>query len=242
MNKFFILLLSSIFFFGNAKSNSINGIELQGLVSNWLKSNGQDSNIEILANVKYPYCDESDMVISDISGSYKLIKVSCLGKNNWSFITRNKKKTSKYKAKDKNKVNVITLKNSKKRGTLIREDDIIVIKKRVSNPDGLVVNKSEIIGKKLKNSMPSNRPLHYSNLQKDWLIEKNSNIIIENNIGNIIIKDEGIALGNADYMEKIQVKNIKSGKIIQGFAKNEKKVVLKTKQFWIDAVKLNSKE
>ena len=79
--------------------------------------------------------------------------------------------------------------------------------------------------------MSSNRPLHYSNIQKEWLIEKNSNIIIENVIGNIVIKEEGIALENADFREKIQVKNLKSGKIIQGFAKNEKKVVLKTKQF-----------
>jgi hypothetical protein len=34
----------------------------------------------------------------------------------------------------------------------------------------------------------------------------------------------------------VKVKNIKSGKIIIGFAKNKKKVVLKTKQFWISVV------
>ena len=39
------------------------------------------------------------------------------------------------------------------------------------------------------------------------------------------------ALENADYMDIVKVKNIKSGKIIIGFAKNKKKVVLKTKQF-----------
>ena len=33
-----------------------------------------------------------------------------------------------------------------------------------------------------------------------------------------------------DFMDVLKVKNIKSGKIIYGFAKNEKKVVLKTKQ------------
>ena len=231
MKKIFIILFISVLQFGNAKSNSISGNELEDLVSNWLESKGQEPNIEILANVKYPKCDHPDIIINDISGNFNLIKVSCVGENPWSFITRNKKKVSKFKAKKEKKVNVIALKSSKKGGTLIREDDIIIIKKRISNKDGLVINKSEIIGKKLKNSMPSNRPLFYSNLQKDWLIEKNSNIIIENNIGSIIIKDEGIALESADYMEKIQVKNLKSGKIIEGYAKNEKKVILKTKQF-----------
>jgi hypothetical protein len=32
-------------------------------------------------------------------------------------------------------------------------------------------------------------------------------------------------------MDIVKVKNIKSGKVIIGFAKNKKKVVLKTKQF-----------
>ena len=59
---------------------------------------------------------------------------------------------------------------------------------------------------------------------------KNSIIVIENKVGNITIKEEGIALNNADFMGKTKVKNVKSGKIINGYAKNEKKVVLKTKQ------------
>ena len=42
--------------------------------------------------------------------------------------------------------------------------------------------------------------------------KKNSPIIIENKIGGITIKEEGMALEDADYMEEIKVKNIKSGK------------------------------
>ena len=41
---------------------------------------------------------------------------------------------------------------------------------------------------------------------------------------------ELVILENADFMDVLKVKNIKSGKIIYGFAKNENKVVLKTKQ------------
>ena len=157
------------------------------------------------------------------SGNVKLLKSlkypSCKNEKSYSL-----------KGKNKKKFNVITLKNPKSAGAVINEDDLIYVKKSVVIKDNLVAEKSKIVGKKLKNSISSGRALYHSNFEKDWLIEKNSIIVIENRVGSITIKEEGIALDNADFMGKIRVKNIKSGKIINGYAKNEKKVVLKTKQ------------
>ena len=173
------------------------------------------------------------MLITDISGSFNLIKIRCLNPNQWSIITRNKSKNRKLfslKEKNKKQFNVLTLKNSKSAGSTINEDDLISVKKSIIIKDNLVEEKSKIVGKKLKNSLSSGRVLYHSNFEKDWLIEKNSIIVIENKVGSITIKEEGIALNNADFMGKIKVKNIKSGKIIDGYAKNEKKVILKTKQ------------
>ena len=62
-------------------------------------------------------------------------------------------------------------------------------------------------------------------------MEKNSEIFIENNLGPITIKVEGIALENADLNEKIKVKNISSGQILSGYVENKKKVTLRAKQF-----------
>ena len=173
------------------------------------------------------------MLITDISGSFSLIKIKCLNPNEWSLITRNKSKNRKFdssKEKNKKQFNVITLKSPKSAGSIINEDDLISVKKSIIIKDNLVEEKSKIVGKKLKKSLSSGRVLYHSNFEKDWLIEKNSIIMIENRVGSITIKEEGIALDNADFMGKIRVKNIKSGKIINGYAKNEKKVVLKTKQ------------
>ena len=36
------------------------------------------------------------MLITDISGSFNLIKISCLRPNEWSIITRNKLKNKKF--------------------------------------------------------------------------------------------------------------------------------------------------
>ena len=228
--KKFIYLIILCFIFNHSNAATMNGSELKERISKWLKTQGANTQVEILDNIKYPYCNEKDLLISDISGSYRLIKVNCIGEDKWSFIVRNKQNVESNKNKSKNKVNVLALKNSLKSGTIINENDIIVIKKRVNNKNDLVKNKIDLIGKKLKKSINSNRPIYHSNLEKDWLIQKNSSIIIENKIGSITVKDQGIALENADFMDVLKVKNIKSGKIIYGFAKNQRKVVLKAKQ------------
>ena len=228
--KKFIYLIILCFIFNHSNAATINGSELKERISKWLKTQGANIQVEILDNIKYPYCNEKDLLISDISGSYRLIKVNCIGEDKWSFIVRNKQNVESNKNKSKNKVNVLALKNGLKSGTIINENDIIVIKKSVKDKNDLVKNKTDLIGKKLKKSINSNRPIYHSNLEKDWLIQKNSSIIIENKIGGITVKDQGIALENADFMDVLKVKNIKSGKIIYGFAKNQKKVVLKAKQ------------
>lgn len=228
--KKFIYLIILCFIFNHTNAATISGSELKERISKWLKTQGANIQVEILDNIKYPYCNEKDLLISDISGSYRLIKVNCIGEDKWSFIVRNKQNVESNKNKSKNKVNVLALKNGLKSGTIINENDIIVIKKSVKDKNDLVKNKTDLIGKKLKKSINSNRPIYHSNLEKDWLIQKNSSIIIENKIGGITVKDQGIALENADFMDVLKVKNIKSGKIIYGFAKNQKKVVLKAKQ------------
>ena len=80
-------------------------------------------------------------MISDISGNFRLIKVSCVGENKWSFIIRNKQNLKVEKNNSK-RVNVLAFKNSKKSGTIIDEEDIIIIKKRVNNKKDLVENKN----------------------------------------------------------------------------------------------------
>ncbi|MAI29730.1 MAG: flagella basal body P-ring formation protein FlgA [Rickettsiales bacterium] len=233
MKFVFFFIFSFSFIFETKASNSINGKEIEDLVNTWLEKNNHSGNVEILDSIKYPFCEKNDILITDISGSFNLIKISCLQPNEWNIITRNKTKNKKLyglKEKGKKKFNVITLKSSKSAGSTINEDDLISVKKSIVIKDNLVEEKSNIVGKKLKNSISSGRALYHSNFEKDWLIEKNSIIIIENKVGGITIKEEGVALNNADFMGKIRVKNIKSGKIIDGYAKNEKKVVLKTKQ------------
>ncbi len=233
--KFFLnfsLKFSFVFFFifKNTIASSITGYELKILIEDWLKKNGNQANITILKDLKYPACKHSNIFINDISGNSKLIKVNCVGENPWQFIVRNKLNIKKQEIKKQEMSKFYALKNYKDKGSIIFEEDLVIIKTKNRIKNKFISDKLAIIGKKLKKSVKPNQLLRYSNLENDWLIEKNSLVTIVNNKGFITIKEEGLAMNDANFMDTIKVKNVKSGKIIVGYAKNKKKVILNTKQ------------
>lgn len=216
----------------SAYSETLESSEIKVKVDEWLIKKKVSSNIKILPGKKYPKC--SNLIINDISTNFSLIKVSCIEPNKWSFILRNKiEKTHIKKVKKKKKENLIqfvSLKKNYSKGKVIREEDLEVIEKKIINTRNLVMNKTDIIGKTTKRTIMSNKPIYENYLQKSWMIEKNEEITIENNIGSIYIKVDGIALQNADFMDKIKVMNKSSGQIFTAYVKNKKKVTLKPKQ------------
>jgi len=212
-------------------ASTISGYEIKSLIEKWLEKQGVEANVNILESLKYPACEPENIIINDISGNSKLIKVNCIGNNPWQFIVRNKVNKLKSKTKNKQLSNFYALKNFKEKGSIIKEKDLIIIKRKNSQRNLFISEKTDIVGKKLKKSVNSNQLLKRSNLEKDWLIKKNSQVTIINNKSFVTIKEDGLAMNDANYMDMIKVKNIKSGKVIVGYAKNEKKVILNTKQY-----------
>ena len=232
--NFKIILKASIITFLIVKdslASTTSGYEIKSLIEKWLEKQGVEANVNILESLRYPACEPENIIINDISGNSKLIKVNCIGNNPWQFIVRNKVNKLKSKTKNKQLSNFYALKNFKEKGSIIKEKDLIVVKRKNSQRNVLISNKLDIVGKKLKKSMNSNQLLKRSNLEKDWLIKKNSQVTIINNKSFVTIKEDGLAMNDANYMDMIKVKNIKSGKVIVGYAKNEKKVILNTKQY-----------
>ena len=215
----------------NSLASTISGYEIKSLIEKWLEKHGEEANINILESLKYPACEPDNIIINDISGNSKLIKVNCIGNNPWQFIVRNKVNKFKSKTKNKQLSDFYALKDFKEKGSIIKEKDLIIIKRKNSQRNVFISDKSDIVGKKLKKSVNSNQLLKRSNLQKDWLIKKNSLVTIINNKTFVTIKEDGLAMNDANYMDIVKVKNVKSGKVIVGYAKNEKKVILNTKQY-----------
>ena len=215
----------------NCLASTLSGYEIKSLIEKWLEKQGVEANVNILESLRYPACEPENIIINDISGNSKLIKVNCIGNNPWQFIVRNKVNKLKSKTKNKQLSDFYALKDFKEKGSIIKEKDLIIIKRKNSQRNVFISDKSDIVGKKLKKSVNSNQLIKRSNLQKDWLIKKNSLVTIINNKTFVTIKEDGLAMNDANYMDMIKVKNIKSGKVIVGYAKNEKKVILNTKQY-----------
>ena len=235
-----ILVLSVLLlipFISGAKN--ITGLELTKLLDKWLMEKEVKSNFSILPEIKYPKCDEFE--INNISRNFNLIKVSCYGPKEWSFIVRNKTKIKKVSKKNAVKINikkksfeesVLVLKRNIKKGNIISSDDLIE-KTIIKNKNSFyITEKSQIVGKKLSKSFQAGKPITFSALEKIWMIEKDSNIIIENQLGSITIKVEGVALENADLKQRVKVMNVSSGEILDAYVVNKKKVTLRPKQFW----------
>ena len=214
----------------NLLSHTINGIEIKSIVNSWLEEQNQQPNVRILDELKYPFCDKSKMIISDISGNYNLIKIKCVDKNPWKIILRNKKE-KEFKDKRKKTVKTYALKRNLKNGTVLSKEHLTEVTKNVVGQSVYITNRSDILGKKLKRHMNKNISLQFNDLQNDWLIEKDTIVTIINNKGNITIRESGVAMENANFMDRLIVKNIKSGKILQVYAKNKKNVVFNPKQF-----------
>ncbi len=227
----FKVLIITFLIVKDSLASTISGYEIKSLIEKWLEKHGEEANINILESLKYPACEPDNIIINDISGNSKLIKVNCIGNNPWQFIVRNKVNKLKSKTKNKQLSNFYALKNFKEKGSIINEKDLIIVKTKNSRRNLFISNKSDVVGKKLKKSVNSNQLLKRSNLEKDWLIKKNSQVTIINNKSFVTIKEDGLAMNDANYMDMIKVKNIKSGKVIVGYAKNEKKVILNTKQY-----------
>ena len=130
-----------------------------------------------------------------------------------------------------NTYSTYALKANLKKGTVLSKDHLKEIKRKKTGKSVYISNELDIVGKKLKRNMNSNISLQFGDLYKDWLIEKDTIVTIINKKASITVKETGIALENADFMDRLIVKNIKSGKIIHVYAKNKKNVVFNTKQF-----------
>ena len=214
----------------NLLSNTISGIELKTIVNSWLQEQNQLPNVKILDELKYPFCEKSKMIISDISGNYNLIKIKCVDKNPWQIILRNKKKRE-VTDKRKKTVKTFALKRNLKNGTILTKEHLTEVNKKLVGQSVYITNHSDIVGKKLKRNMNKSISLQYNDLLNDWLIEKNTVVTIINKKGSITIRESGIAMENANFMDRLIVKNIKSGKMLQVYAKNKKNVVFNPKQF-----------
>ena len=214
----------------------VSGSNLVDLVIQKLSEQGVSAQPIIKKNRVFTGCSSDKVRISKRDKSWKTIRLTCTDNSSWRYSFRNKVAESPEKeplnvaqnfskmSKSQNTHAVFVLTKPKLKGDKIEEADLILAHKNKLLSRGAFEDLKLVLGKRLKKSLQKGSILKAIHLNPDWLVYKNQRIIIENNIGEIYVAMEGIALSNGAKGDRILAKNISSNKTVEGFVKSEKKI------------------
>ena len=124
----------------------------------------------------------------------------------------------------------VVLREPTTKGTILGDPKYLTIKSFKYKVRGGFTKPEQIIGRKLKASMPEGKPLLSRHLAMVYIIEKHDIIDIVLNRSGIRVSSEGIALSNGQLGEIILVSNIDTGVKLKAKIKNSHEAEIITKQ------------
>ena len=235
-------LLVILISFISKQAMAITGEEISSKVSHWLTKEGIKGTPIFSKNSFYKDCNDK-IEIKKMFQNYKTIKVNCLDENGFELVMRvqtsrnaeNKKKNkpkkvsklpirNKLSKKKKELLKIIKLKKSVEKNDIIELDDIETILVEKKHQTSFFSNKKELVGRKLKTNLKMGQILHPRHLFESFDINNGDIISIVSNLGNVSVTASGEAQDSGNLGDLIKVKNLKSGKIIKGYIKKDKKI------------------
>ncbi len=226
----------------NKQVIAISGEEISTKVSEWLIKEGIKGTPIFSKNSFYKDCN-NEIEIKKIFQNYNTIKVNCSDINGFKLIMRvrtlkndKNKKTTKpdvvFKTTIKNKIpkkkskllKIIKLKKSVEKNDILELDDLEIVSTEKKHQTSFFSNKKDLVGRKLKTNLKMGQILHPRHLFESFDINNGDVISIVSNLGNVSVTVSGEAQDSGNLGDLIKVKNLKSGKIIKGYIKKDKKI------------------
>ena len=115
------------------------------------------------------------------------------------------------KAKERQIFSYVVLKEPIDKGTVLNEKTAFDVRDYHYKVRGGFTNLDQIIGRKLKQSVPEGAPILARYLTKNYIVEKNAIIDISLTRARVKIAAKGVALSNGQLGETILVSNIDTG-------------------------------
>ena len=150
----------------------------------------------------------------------------------WQITIRtNANSTPKIHSKKKinkisNSIKLITLRNNLKKGEVIQKHDLKFDYKTNSVGNGFFESFDKLVGRKINQNLSKGQVIKIRHLEENFMVSEGQSIIIFSDLHGINVRMQGNALENGHFNELIKVKNISSGKIVQGRVINEKKILI----------------
>ncbi len=226
-----LILLHSMILYSHS-SFAITGSEIKSLVVNFLADKGLNSSPIIKENRVFKQCSHK-LKINPIFNDYKTVIVSCKEPMKWQVTIRtnttNKnsfKKSTSVGGNSDNLITLVILKHNLKKGEVIQLHNLNYTNKKDIIGNGYFINFENLIGRKLKQNLSRGQVIKSRHLEENFMVKEGQSILIFSDLNGIKVKMAGNALQNGHFNELIKVKNLSSGKIIQGRIVDEKKIFI----------------
>ena len=236
-----ILIISTI----SKQTIAITGKEVSEKISTWLLTQGIEGKPLFSKTIVFKDCG-SDIQINKAYNNYKTLNVKCLEKNGFNLFVRIKvnkpvKDTKKNKIISKatnRNTNIISSKELKKNKTfhtvklkrslekndIIKIEDLDLIITSKPSEKSFFNNKKDLVGRKLKKNLKVDQLLHPRHLYERFEVNIGDFLSIVSQMGNASVAVAGEAKDSGNLGDIINVKNLRSGKIIKGYV-NKNKII-----------------
>ena len=221
--KFFMIKLFILYVIFLPKSlYALSGKEINNHIKKWLESENIKSNPQFSPKKKLPDCKQN-VSYEKYNNSYKLVKVSCEEKNSWTVFVKTNVNTIKQKKLKVSKINeILVLNKSIEKGNYIKKSDLTFIK---SSKKNIFYNsKEELIGRKVKQNLKKGQYIQPRHLFAKYSVNEGDPVVIVSKFKNTEVSTGGIAIKSGNIGDLLEVKNTRSGIIIKGILKKNKKV------------------
>tara|TARA_B100000963_G_scaffold301454_1_gene274117 strand:+ start:788 stop:1507 length:720 start_codon:yes stop_codon:yes gene_type:complete len=201
---------------------ALSGKEINENIKKWLASQGIKSNPQFSPNKKLPNCNQN-ILFEKHYDNFKLIKVTCKGNTPWTIYVKtnsNIVQPKQIKAPKFNKI--LVLNKSIEKGNYIKKNDLVFIKSLKKNI--FYYNKKELIGRKVKQNLRKGQYIQPRHLFGKYSVNEGDPVVIVSRFKNTEVSTGGIAIKSGNIGDILEVKNKRSGKIIRGILKKNKKI------------------
>ena len=103
-------------------------------------------------------------------------------------------------------------------------EDLEIISTEKKHQISFFSKKKDLVGRKLKTNLKMGQILHPRHLFESFEINNGDVISIVSNLGNVSVTVAGEAQDSGNLGDLIKVRNLKSGKIVKGYIKKNKKI------------------
>lgn len=228
-------------------SNRLTGQDLKDIIKERAEDAGIELEAIIAAEKVFYPCEEDLQILPKIKGSWKTVEVICPLPYQWKLNIRTEitspklkkvklrlrpqqttpptpvvevKKKEPSKIKERPVYRYVILAEPVSKGSVLNKKTAFDIKEYSYKVRGGFTELDQIIGRKLKQSVPAGAPILARHLTKNYIVEKDTILDIMVRRLGVEISGKGVALSSGQLGEIIIVSNISTGVKLKARIKN----------------------